>query len=51
MVRIFTIQCPKCKKEFDVHYQELRHTGIALFCPYCENYFLPDESEKIDDRW
>lgn len=51
MPRIFTIECPKCKKEFDVDYQELRHTNIELHCPYCDNWFKPSESKKIDDRW
>ena len=51
MVRIFMIQCPACKRSFEAHYEELRHTDIKLHCPYCEHWFLQTESEEIDDRW
>jgi DNA-directed RNA polymerase subunit RPC12/RpoP len=51
MVRIFTCLCPKCKKEFEVHYGELRHRDVKLHCPYCDNWFFLKESEEIDDRW
>jgi predicted Zn finger-like uncharacterized protein len=51
MVRIFTIMCPKCKKEFEVHFGDLRNRDVKLHCPYCDNWFLQAESEKIDDRW
>jgi DNA-directed RNA polymerase subunit RPC12/RpoP len=50
MVRIFTIACPKCNKKFQAHYEELRHKDIKLHCPYCENWFLQEESNDIDDR-
>ena len=51
MVRIFTCLCPKCKKEFEVHYGELRNREVKLHCPYCDNWFFLKESEEIDDRW
>jgi predicted Zn finger-like uncharacterized protein len=51
MPRIFTIACPQCGKEFDVHFAELRHRDVKLHCPYCDNRFQQSESGKIDDRW
>lgn len=50
MVRIFAIACPKCEKKFQAHYEELRHKDIKLHCPYCETWFLQEESRDIDDR-
>jgi DNA-directed RNA polymerase subunit RPC12/RpoP len=51
MVRIFTCVCPQCKKEFEVHFAELRYREVQLHCPYCDNRFFLKESEEIDDRW
>lgn len=51
MVRLFMVTCPKCKKSFEVHYEELRNTDIKLHCPYCDNWFDQKESDEIDDRW
>ena len=51
MVRIFMVTCPKCKKAFEVHYEELRNKEIKLHCPYCGNWFFQAESDEIDDRW
>lgn len=51
MVRLFMVECPKCKKSFEAHYAELRHTDIKLHCPYCGHWFEQEDSERIDDRW
>ncbi len=51
MPRIFTVECPKCKREFEVHYGDLRYKDIELHCPYCDNWFKQTESKKVDDRW
>jgi predicted Zn finger-like uncharacterized protein len=50
MARIFWVTCPACEGRFYAHYDELRHSGIALQCPYCQHEFLPSESPAVDDR-
>ena len=47
MAKIFWVTCPKCQGEFYCHWQELRHKGIPLLCPYCNHRFQDDESPKI----
>jgi DNA-directed RNA polymerase subunit RPC12/RpoP len=47
MAKIFWVSCPKCQGEFYCHWQELRHKGIPLLCPYCNHRFLDEESPKI----
>jgi len=49
MVRIFWATCPDCKGRFQCHWEELRHKGIALLCPYCGKKFLDEESPSIEE--
>lgn len=49
MERIFWVQCPKCRKKFYCDY-ELRHSGYKLYCPFCHETFLDEESPWIDER-
>jgi len=51
MVRIFTVACPRCNKEFEVHFAELRNKDVKLHCPFCDHRFNQEESPNIDDRW
>ena len=48
MVKHFDPACPKCKKKFHVHHEELRYAGIKLLCPYCQNEFFVDECDSRD---
>jgi hypothetical protein len=36
-------------KGFVVQWQ-LRHAGVKIFCPFCGNRYLPDESAALDER-
>ena len=47
MVKHFDPSCPKCKKKFHVHHEELRYAGIKLLCPYCQNEFFVDECDHV----
>lgn len=50
MPRIFWVTCPACEGRFYCHYEDLRHAGVPLLCPYCQHRFLVEESTAIDDR-
>jgi hypothetical protein len=50
MERIFWVECPTCHGRFYCNYDELRHAGVALFCPFCHARFLPDAAAWLDDR-
>jgi hypothetical protein len=47
--RIFWVTCPNCDGHFYADY-ELRHSEVALECPFCHTRFAADESPSIDDR-
>lgn len=47
MVRIFFVECPDCGERFHAHFDELRNTGIELWCPRCGSRFLDSESPEI----
>lgn len=49
MTRVFWSTCPNCHNEFIVAW-ELRSAGIKLHCPFCENRYMPDDSESLDER-
>jgi len=48
-MRLWWSTCPKCHKAFVVAW-ELRYAKYKLICPYCDHRYLPEQSEKIDDR-
>ena len=50
MERVFWAQCPKCDGSFYCNYGEIRHAGVALECPFCEEKFLPGEAGSLDER-
>ena len=37
-------ECPTCHGRFYGNYDELRHAGVALYCPFCHARFLPAEA-------
>jgi predicted Zn finger-like uncharacterized protein len=47
MVKHFDPSCPKCKKAFHVHHDELRHAQVKLLCPYCGERFFADEADTV----
>ena len=47
MVKHFDPNCPKCKKTFHVHHEDLRHAHVKLLCPYCGERFHVEESDRI----
>ena len=49
MPRIFWATCPACTKPFLVSW-ELRHAGVKLICPFCDDRFMPDEAAELDER-
>jgi predicted Zn finger-like uncharacterized protein len=50
MERIFWVGCPECQGKFYCNYNEMRHAGIKLMCPFCRHRFLPDEAAWLDER-
>jgi hypothetical protein len=50
MERIFWVGCPSCAERFYCNYNELRHAGVPLMCPFCHRRFLPEEAAWLDDR-
>ena len=51
MERVFWVECPGCQGRFYCHFDEMRHAGVQLICPFCRRRFLPDEAADVDDRW
>ena len=49
MESIFWVTCPHSLRWFYVDY-ELRHSDVALICPFCQASFCVAESPEIDDR-
>lgn len=50
MERIFWVECCKCHGKFYCDYV-LRHAGLQLICPFCQEKFLPEEAASLDERW
>ena len=50
MERVFWVECPACRDRFYCNYDEMRHAGVALLCPFCRAEFLPDDAAWLDDR-
>ncbi len=50
MERVFWVGCPTCQGKFYCNYDEMRHAGIPLMCPFCRARFLPDDAAWIDER-
>jgi hypothetical protein len=50
MERVFWAQCPRCAGRFYCNYGEMRHAGVKLECPFCEEKFLPAEARSLDER-
>jgi excinuclease UvrABC ATPase subunit len=46
-MNIFDVTCPKCSGEYYVDVS-LLFLDVELHCPYCGNYFKPDDAKKID---
>jgi hypothetical protein len=49
MERIFWVTCPHCFRKFYADLK-LRHSEVALICPFCHQSFLVRESPEVDDR-
>ena len=49
MARIFMVVCPKCGREFQCHYGDLRHKKIKLICPFCAFAFDQEDSPLIKE--
>lgn len=50
MERIFWAECPQCHESFYANYNEMRETGVKLYCPFCRHRFLPEEAASLDER-
>ncbi len=49
MERIFWVECPTCHGRFYCNYDELRHAGVPLFCPFCHARFLPEQAAWLSE--
>jgi DNA-directed RNA polymerase subunit RPC12/RpoP len=47
MVKYFDPSCPKCKKKFHVHHEDLRHVHVKLHCPYCGEKFFVEDADTV----
>ena len=50
MEKIFWVQCPDCRGKFYCNHQDMRHTTIKLFCPFCRARFSPQDAAELDER-
>lgn len=46
---LFRVTCPECRRKFDCHTKDLRHTEYLLHCPYCQHRFHQDQSPLIEE--